>query len=132
LSINVVNINASCSTYRDVTVGVPQGSVLGPRLFDIFINDIFLFVHNTTVCNYADDTTIYTCNSDFDTIINRLEADSSILAKWLSENYMKLNEEKCHLIIFGNKVKMQLLLSVNLPSKKVNTKNFSETLLIKS
>ena len=100
-----VKINGSYSTYRDITIGVPQGSVLGPLLFNIFINDIFLFVQNTSVCNYADDTTIYACNSNLDTIINRLETDSSILAKWFSENYMKLNEEKCHFMIFGNKNK---------------------------
>ena len=57
------------------------------------------------VCNYADDATLYACKSDLDTIINRLATDSSILAKWFSENYMKLNEEKCHLMIFGNKNK---------------------------
>ena len=62
-------------------------------------------MQNTNVCNYADDTTIYACNSDLDTIVNRLETDSSILAKWFTENYMKLNEEKCHLMIFGNKSK---------------------------
>ena len=56
-------------------------------------------------CTYADDTTIYECNSDLDTIISRLETDSSILAKWFSENYMKHNEEKCHFMIFGNKSK---------------------------
>ena len=100
-----VKINGSYSTYRDITIGVPQGSVLGPLLFNISINDIFLFVQNTSDCNYADDTTIYACNSNLDTIINRLETDSSILAKWFSENYMKLNEEKCHFMIFGNKHK---------------------------
>ena len=100
-----VKINGSYSTYRDVTVGVPQRFVLGPLLFNIFINDIFLFVKNTSVCNYADDTTIYACNSDIDIIINRLETDSSILTKWFSENYMKLNKEKCHFMIFGNKSK---------------------------
>ena len=42
---------------------------------------------------------------DLDTMINRLKTDSSILAKWFSENYMKLNEEKCHSMIFGNKSK---------------------------
>ena len=80
-------------------------SILGPLLFNIFVNDIFLFVQHTSVCNYADDTTIYACNSDLDTIMNRLETDSSILAEWFSENYMRLNEEKCHFMIFGNKSK---------------------------
>ena len=63
-----VKIKGSYSTYRDITIGVPRGSVLGPLLFNIFINDIFLFVQNTSVCNYANDTTIYACNSDIDTI----------------------------------------------------------------
>ena len=62
-------------------------------------------MQNTIVCNYADGTTIYACNSDLDTIINRLETDSSILVKWFSENYMKLNEENCHFMIFSNKSK---------------------------
>ena len=100
-----VKINGSYSSWRDVTIGVPQGSVLGPLLFNIFISDIFFFVNNTNICNYADDTIIYACNSDLNTIINRLEIDSAVLAKWFSENYMKLNEDKCHLMIFGIKCK---------------------------
>ena len=101
-----VKINSSYSSWRDVMIGVPQGSVLGPLLFNVFINDIFFFVNNTKICNYADDTTIYACNSDLNAIINRLEIGSAaVLAKWFSENYMKLNEDKCHLMIFGNKSK---------------------------
>ena len=86
-----------------VTIGVQQGSVLGPLLFNIFINDIFLFVNNTKIWNYADDTTIYACSSDLTTIINSLEMNSSMLAKWFSENFMKINKDKYHLMIFGNK-----------------------------
>ena len=68
-------------------------SILGPLLFNIFVNDIFVFVQHTSVCTYAEDTAIYGSKSDLDTIMNRLERDSSILAKWFSENYMRLNEE---------------------------------------
>ena len=97
-----VKINNSYSTWRHVTIGVLQGSGLGPLLFNIFINEIFLFVNNTNICNYADDTTIYACSSDLNAIINSLEKDSSVLAEWFSENFMKLNRDKCHLMIFGN------------------------------
>ena len=45
------------SNWREITTGVPQGSILGPLLFNIFINDIFLFAESPNLCNYADDNT---------------------------------------------------------------------------
>ena len=82
-------------------IGVLQGSVLGPLLFNVFITDTFLFVNKTKICNYADETTIYACHTDLNTIIKNLEADGSIVANWLSSNFIKLNDDKCHLMIFG-------------------------------
>ena len=71
--------NCSYAIYRDITIEVPQGSYLGSLLFNVSIDDVFLLVQNSSVCNYADDTTIYVCNSDLDTILNGLETDISIL-----------------------------------------------------
>ena len=82
---------------------VPQGSVLGPLLFNAFVNDIFLLVRCTNICNYADDTTILACHPTLETIIRQLETDGTLVAEWFSENYLKLNDDKCHLKIFGNK-----------------------------
>ena len=53
-----VKINGSFSTYKQLSLGVPQGSVLGPLFFNIFINDLLLSIQDSDICNYADDTTI--------------------------------------------------------------------------
>ena len=55
-----VKMNGSFSTYTNLSRGVSQGSVLGPLFFNIYINDLLLSIQATDVCNYADDTTIYT------------------------------------------------------------------------
>ena len=96
-----VKVNGSFSSWKNVTRGVPQGSVLGPLLFDIYINDLLLFIQNVDVCNYADDTTIYTCDKNLRNITHRLEHDCSVALKWFSDNFMKLNADKCHLLVLG-------------------------------
>ena len=50
-------VNSSYSTWREIKSGVPQGSILGPLLFTIILNDIFLFTEKTQITNYADDNT---------------------------------------------------------------------------
>ena len=98
-----VKINGSFSTWRETMIGVPQGSVLGPLLFNIYLNDLFMFVKDAQICNYADDTTIYACDSNIEGVIATLESDALKIAEWFPNNCMKLNEDKCHLMVFGDK-----------------------------
>ena len=57
----------------------------------------------TNVCNYADDTTFHACDSDLEILIQRLEHDSVLAIEWFEGNYMKLNNDKCHVFLSGYK-----------------------------
>ena len=54
------------------------------------------------ICNYADDTTIFASHPNLDTIVRQSEADGAVIAKWFSNCYFKLNDDKCHLMILGD------------------------------
>ena len=84
------------SEYRLITHGVPKGSVLGPLLFIIFVNDLPNSVSQSTVDIYADDTTLSTSNlvSDLPVIQQRLQHDINKIAEWTSDNKMVLNASK--------------------------------------
>ena len=75
---------------------VPQGSILGPLLFNIYICDLFFILINIDIANYADDTTPYTYGQRGPEIIAKLEKGT--LKLWFSNNGLKANAEKCHLL----------------------------------
>ena len=95
-------INYSFSSWSEILSGVPQGSVLGPKYFNIYINDLFYLFICTSVCNIADDTTPYACDVDLPTLLHNLESDTASAIIWFEANYMKLNQDKCHFLMSGS------------------------------
>ena len=73
-----VNVKNKFSASEVIYSGVPQGSILGPLPFNIFINDIFSFWTTCEICNYADDNTLYTYRRDFHQVQEYLKKDFEI------------------------------------------------------
>ena len=95
-------INQSYRSWEDILFGVPQGSILGPILFNIFISDLFLVIKDVDFASYADDNTIYQSGRTADDVINGLQISAEKLFQWFSDNQMKGNTDKCHLIMSTN------------------------------
>jgi len=102
-------VNGSFSIWAELKCGVPQGSILGPLLFNIFINDMFYFIKDTKMANYADDNTLYTTTNNIEDLLKILENETSIILGWFRINEMKSNDDKCHLIV-SNKETLALTL----------------------
>ena len=87
--------------------GVPQGSVLGPFLFLLYINSIFDSIQSKTFCYlYADDTVIIQSAKDPESLKQGLEMQLEYLSAWFFCNKLSVNTSKTELIIFGRKQKV--------------------------
>ena len=82
------------SELQQVKFGVPQGSILGPLMFLIQINDLITKVIGCNVQMYADDTVIYTAHRDIKVIENTLSANMTVIKDWLGKNRLIINLKK--------------------------------------
>lgn len=133
-----VKVNNLCSDYKCITTGVPQGSILGPLLFSLFINDIFTVCKDFSMHAYADDVQLYSSNRIglVDDLCYRLNEDLTAIAKWATDNNLCLNSKKSYILpiskmnldhqsipyIYLNDNKLQLVDKVKNLGFYVNTK----------
>ena len=91
------------SVWKDIVTGVPQGSILGPLLFTIFVNDLPDAVEQCTVNVYADDSAIYTSGKDPCGVSTKLEGDLRRVVTWINANRLKMNIAKTQLMVLHGK-----------------------------
>ena len=102
------------STSRKMYTGVPQGSILGPLLFIIYINEMHTISNKFDLVSYADDTTLISNISKFkfDDLTNKhrivaanINAELNKISNWVAVNKLSLNAKKCHIMLFHRRPK---------------------------
>ena len=86
-----------------IKCGVPQGSILGPLLFILYINDLQDYLGDSRINLYADDTALYVTADPYIELILTLQVEISIVEQWLFANKLTLNTKKTKVMLFGTK-----------------------------
>ena len=92
-------VDSLYSSWEAILFEVLQGTILGPVLFNIFVCDMFLILNTTYITDYADDNTPFAVRHNIADVIKALEEIGESHVNWFSNNEMKLNTDKCHLLL---------------------------------
>ena len=112
-----VHIGTTESKFNEIKSGVPQGSVLGPILFLLYINDLPLHVKHSQIALFADDTTIHGSSKSLESIEENMQKDLDNINKWCDENKMKINENKTNCMLLGTNQRLANLSKTTLDLK---------------
>ena len=110
-------LGTSRSIELTVTHGVPQGSILGPLMFSLYMNDLPSVVKFSSVESYVDDTKVYlSCSSEnIDSCLAKVSEDLRLIASWCCTNKLLINPDKTKLILFGTKQLLSKVPDIRVP-----------------
>ena len=91
------------SKWTEVQRGVPQGSILGPLLFNVYVNDLPQVIQSSAVTQYADDTTMTLVANDVNSLEKKPDEDLQHVMKWADDNKLKMNTRKTQLMLLSRK-----------------------------
>ena len=97
------SVNGMTSEERDIICGVPQGSILGPLLFLLYVNDLGINLLHSNVLLYADDTVLFANHKDERIAQIWVQTDLELLSKWCNRNQLTINLAKTKLMLFGTR-----------------------------
>ena len=127
-----VSINGFDSNVNAICCGVPQGSILGPLLFLIYINDLHFAIKYCKVHHFADDTNLLSFNNSIKKINKQVGHDLKYLSYWLNANKICLNVSKTEVVLFKSiRKQTEATLKLKLNGKKLYTANSVKYLGIK-
>ena len=118
-----VKINNTYSVFQVLLSGVPQGSIIGPILFNIFINDLLLWIENAELHNFTDDSTISCTEKSPEELIKSLTSESEKVVQWFKENMMIVNPDKFQAVIIEGKIQQNKPSSIKINYININSEN---------
>ena len=114
-----VQYNDVSSSWKKIVCGVPQGSILGPLLFLMYINDLASITKHIFPLMFADDTNGFVIGKDLYNMQQEINKELHVISEWLKTNKLSLNVDKTHFMVFSGKKKISYAISIMIDGKHI-------------
>ncbi len=126
----LTRVSGKSSDQRDISIGVPQGSILGPVLFQIYVNDLPTYMSSCQISMFADDTAIYASAHMHMELELALQDDLHSVSQWLLHNRLSINAKKSKVMLVGTNAKLRCNPELKLFINNVRLENVTEYLYL--